>query len=145
GYFGDLKVADMLPLDYQPKKKPKKQNLDNDTSYLAFEQEAIDFYTSKEYRTYSKINRQFLDLLNTAEVSESQQQFEHWLEQNITQNDFENETNALDFYQKWYDTFQKIKMQQEGIQYRENLLIEKNGSLIKCLSSCNSCKILKIS
>lgn len=131
GYFGDLKVADMLPLDYQPKKKLKKQNLENDPSYLAFEQEAIDFYTSKEYRAYSKINRRFLDLLNTAAISDNQQQFEHWLKQNITQTDFDNETNALDFYQKWHDTFQKIKSQQEDIQSKENLFIEKYGDEFK--------------
>jgi len=132
GYFGELKVADMLPLDYQPKKKlKKKQNLESDPSYLAFEQEAIDFYTSKEYRAYSKINRQFLDLLNTAAISENQQQFEHWLKQNITQTDFDNETNALDFYQEWHDAFQKIKSQQEDIQSKENLFIEKYGDEFK--------------
>lgn len=131
GYFGELKVADMLPLDYQPMNKPKKETLETDDLYTDFEEEALQFFLSKEYIDYVKLDSQFLERLNSSEVFDNQLQFEHWIDNNIEQTNFETKEEALVLYLKREDIFKKIKDRHENLKRKENILIEKYGDEFK--------------
>src|SRR5690554_7660397 len=81
----------MLPLDYVPaenKKKPtNEERMLKDASYLAFEKEAIAFYSSKEYLKYKQTDVQFHSLLNGVDVPEDPRQFTEWLVQNLNRSE----------------------------------------------------------
>lgn len=64
GYFGDLKMADMLPVDFiiEEKKERRKYNeedLINDKMFQALVDRSHQFYTSEPYVRYSKLKNDF--------------------------------------------------------------------------------------
>ncbi len=64
GYFGNLKLGDMLPLDYY-KDTLKREVIDGlpivneNYTYEEFEKEAVTFYTSENYKAHRKAKKIF--------------------------------------------------------------------------------------
>ncbi|HLW42316.1 MAG TPA: carboxypeptidase-like regulatory domain-containing protein [Flavobacterium sp.] len=135
GYFGELKTADMLPLDYVPaenKKKPTNEEMMlKDASYLAFEKEAIAFYSSKEYLKYKQTDAQFHSLLNGVDVPENPQQFTEWLVQNLNKTKFETKEQAVALFKERQELLNKIAHQQDDLKNKETLFTEKYGDDFK--------------
>lgn len=135
GYFGELKTADMLPLDFLPKKQKKKPTNEElmlkDASYLAFEKEAVAFYSSEEYVKHNQTDKQFSSLLNGENAPEDTQQFTEWLVQNLDKTKFETSEQAMALFKERQDLLNKIAPKQDNLKNKEKLFTEKYGDDFK--------------
>lgn len=134
-YFGDLRIADMLPLDfYQERLKRNVNNnlpiIDENYTYEAFEKEAVDFYTSKDYVNHVKARQLFLDKLQATYDLKVHEPFDLWIETNIKTTQFVSKEEALTHHSKFVETYKLIRKKQKEIELKENFFAKKYGDVI---------------
>lgn len=102
-----------------------------DASYLAFEKEAVAFYSSEEYVKYNQTDKQFSSLLNGENAPENTQQFTEWLVQNLDKTKFETSEQAMALFKERQDLLNKIAPKQDNLKNKEKLFTEKYGDDFK--------------
>lgn len=124
GYYGNLRIADMLPLDYYEETvertlKDKTVNIPDNYAYDDFEKEAIAFYTSKGYVDYIKSKKRFEDLLARTYNMDLHEPFDIWIVSNLKLTKFTTIENALDLHSDFLSTYKIIRDQLREIQEKE--------------------------
>lgn len=130
GYFGELKVADMLPLDYEPIKSPKKNDLEKKSkmpTYSDFEKEAIDFYSSKEYMSHVKARKHFFDKLKVEYNYKVHEPFILWIDENLSNTSFVSTEEGINLHKNFVSTYKAIKNKQEDIEKKEDYFMQVYG------------------
>lgn len=135
GYFGDLKIADMLPLDYYQEKLKRNVNnnlpiIDENYTYEAFEKEAVDFYTSNDYVNHEKARQLFLDKLQATYDLKVHEPFDLWIVTNIKTTQFVSKEEALTHHSKFVETYKLISKKKKEIELKENHFAKKYGDAI---------------
>lgn len=125
GYFGDLKIADMLPVDfYQEKLKRRVTNkgliINESYTYEAFVKEAVEFYISDEYGYYARAREFFLDKLQATYDIAVHEPFGVWIESNLNTTQFVSKEEAVALHSDFVETYKLISKKQKEIEAKEN-------------------------
>ncbi|MDO5635845.1 MAG: carboxypeptidase-like regulatory domain-containing protein [Myroides sp.] len=125
GYFGDLKIADMLPIDfYQERLKRSVTNegliIDESYTYEEFEKEAVDFYISEAYRNYARARELFLEKLQATYDLKLHEPFRDWIESNLNTTQFVSKEEAVALHSNFVETYKLISKKQKEIEAKEN-------------------------
>ena len=135
GYFGDLKVADMLPLDFISSNKDviKKEEVKvteemlSKLTYEDFEKEAVDFYTSKDYVSHVKARKRFFDKLKVKYNDKVHEPFVLWIDTNLKSTLFTSKEEAITLHDNFVSTYKVIKNRQNNIGKKEDHFREIYG------------------
>lgn len=133
GYFSDMKIADMLPEEYEyereetPEEKFTEEVLLADEQYQAFEEKVIAFYTSEEYTAYSKCERMFQQKAGTKYTDYDTETFAKWLETNIEKTAFTNKEEAMTLFHEREMLYKKVADGKAAIEKTERFFAEKYG------------------
>lgn len=124
GYYGNLRIADMLPLDYyeetvERKLKDNTISIPDNYTYDEFKKEAVAFYTSNGHVEYIKSKKRFEDLLTTTYNMNKHEPFDIWIVSNLKSTKFTSVENALDLHSNFLLTYKIIRDQLREIQEKE--------------------------
>ncbi|WP_448606660.1 carboxypeptidase-like regulatory domain-containing protein [Paenimyroides ceti] len=134
GYFSDMKIADMLPEEYNNKReetdeeKFTEQVLLADEQYQAFEDKVLAYYSSEEYAAYSKCERLFQQKVQTAYTDRDTEAFAKWLETNLEKTTFVNKQEAMTLFGEREMLYKKIADGKAAIEKAENFFAEQYGA-----------------
>lgn len=132
GFFGDLKTADMLPFDFSNEKikLDRVQELEKANkipAYEEFEQNAVDFYTSKDYVAHIKARKLFFDKLKVTYNDKTHEPFPKWIDKNIQYTLFSSKEEAVALHDNFVSSYKLIKEQTIRIEKIEDYYRELYG------------------